>query len=98
MARRPRGGRTGGRLQLGRRPPGGWTRRSRVVFRHQRVTPTGEDSWPGCHGVRLTESPFDLGTASGDPIAHASIRLGPLPAPAGQELWNVHAEVDVADG
>jgi hypothetical protein len=51
------------------------------------------EQWAGCHGVRTRGEPFDIGTASGSPIADALVRVGDVPPPQGPELWRLHAEV-----
>jgi hypothetical protein len=50
--------------------------------------------WAGCHGVRIEGGPFDLGHASGTPIAEATLGVAPVDAPDGPALWRLHAESD----
>jgi len=51
--------------------------------------------WPGCHGIRVEGEPFDIGTASGEPITSARIHVGSVPPSEGPELWRLHGEVTV---
>ena len=55
--------------------------------------------WPGCHGVRLSdEPPVDVGHSTGTPIVDASLEVGEVAAPVGEELWRLSAAVDTATG
>lgn len=51
--------------------------------------------WPGCHGVQATGGPPGLGVAVGDPLARATIRVGPVDPADGVKLWSQHGEADV---
>lgn len=56
---------------------------------------SGEQSWPGCHGVRLPGSPIELGRSTGDPVTTASVRIGDAGDPSGDEVWRVELEVEI---
>jgi hypothetical protein len=56
-------------------------------------------AWRGCHGVRLREAPpVELGQCHGTPLADATLSIGPVPEPVGDELWRLAADVDTAAG
>ncbi|MEY2569752.1 MAG: HPr Serine kinase C-terminal domain, partial [Acidimicrobiaceae bacterium] len=57
------------------------------------------EPWPGCHGVRLlVEPPVDVGHGQGSPLAEASLALGPVAPPVGEELWQLRAVVETVTG
>jgi hypothetical protein len=53
--------------------------------------------WEGCHGVRLTGDPVDVGMAAGTPLAEATVRFGPVAQAEGTVLWVQHGEAVVGD-
>ncbi|MBV9410879.1 MAG: hypothetical protein JO148_04745 [Acidimicrobiia bacterium] len=52
------------------------------------------ETWTGCHGVRLSGLPLEIGRASGTPLAEATVAVGAVPPPSGPELWHLHDESD----
>jgi hypothetical protein len=50
------------------------------------------EPWPGCHGVRLEGDAIGLGTASGSPLADATLRFDKVDVAGGTQLWNQHSE------
>jgi hypothetical protein len=59
------------------------------------VTPNRPKFWPGCHGVRVADTGFDIGTCSGEPLSDAAVAVGGLPPPTGPELWRIHGEAGI---
>jgi hypothetical protein len=48
--------------------------------------------------VRVTTSPFDVGSATGTALLEAAVAVGEPPAPAGDELWRIHGEAETVAG